>query len=134
MKWTSPEVNRLFGSWTQQGEREREREEGGGKGGGRRWGNGGRGEQRVRFIRQIAERGMEEEEWKRKRGRRGREEQGEGQGVEDKVSICELFLFLSRHCSTRSILQPTMSGAMAWCCLKSGQWAASHFTTCQTVR
>ena len=30
MKWTSPEVNRLFGSWTQQGERE-----GGGWGEGR---------------------------------------------------------------------------------------------------
>ena len=38
MKWTSPEVNRLFGSWTQQGEREREREEGGGEGRGKEMG------------------------------------------------------------------------------------------------
>ena len=49
----------------------------------------------MRFIRQIAERGMGEEEWKIKRGRRGREEQGKGQGVEDKVSICELPLSFS---------------------------------------
>ena len=60
--------------------------------GGRRWWNGGRGEQRVRFIRQIAERGMEEEERKRKRGRRGREEQGEEQV--DKVSIYELSIYI----------------------------------------
>ena len=69
MKWTSPEVNRLFGSWTQQkeqGEREREREEE--EMGGWRKGRT-KGESLIhKGVEQTAERGVEEEERKRKGG------------------------------------------------------------------